>query len=249
VQLIGNRLKIVLERQPHEAAVYASRSPRFGDNYGKGPTFPIFDFRNNVIYDYGGTASGLTQGILKINYVANYIRPGVDSRARRPITMGAPSDAKFYMSGNIWEDHQDVAQSDYFYVGEGKDIKVQVMPEPFAAPAVATLSAREAFEAVLEKAGAILPVRDAADRRIVENVRARRGRIIDKTSDVGGWPAYRAGAAPVDTDGDGIPDDWERAHGLNPRDPKDAARDSGDGYTWIERYINEVAARGTAAGK
>ena len=33
-----------------------SRNPRLGDNYGKGPTFPTFDVRNNVIYDFGGTA-------------------------------------------------------------------------------------------------------------------------------------------------------------------------------------------------
>jgi len=59
-------------------------------------------------------------------------------------------------------------------------------------------------------------------------------------SSVGGWPAYRAANAPCDTDGDGIPDDWERAHGLNPRDPRDASRDSGDGYTWIEKYINGI---------
>jgi hypothetical protein len=83
-------------------------------------------------------------------------------------------------------------------------------------------------------------VRDAADRRIVEQVRTRGGRIIDKTSDVGGWPQYRGGTSPIDTDGDGIPDDWERAHGLNPRDPRDASRDSGDGYTWIEKYIHGI---------
>src|SRR4051812_34380467 len=65
-----------------------ARNPRMGDNYGRGPNFPTFDVRNNVIYDHGGTASGLTQGNLKANYVANYIRPGPDSRAKTPITVG-----------------------------------------------------------------------------------------------------------------------------------------------------------------
>ncbi len=56
------------------------RNPRLGDNYGKGPQ-PTFDVRNNVIYNFGGAASGLTEGRLKVNYVANYIRPGPSSRA------------------------------------------------------------------------------------------------------------------------------------------------------------------------
>ena len=54
------------------------RNPRLGDNYGK-PSYPTFDVRNNVMYNYGHTCSGLTQGVLKVNYVANYIRPRPDS--------------------------------------------------------------------------------------------------------------------------------------------------------------------------
>jgi hypothetical protein len=42
-----------------------------------------------------------------------------------------------------------------------------------------------------------------------------------------------------DSDGDGIPDWWERKYGLDPNDPSDAARDcNGDGYTNIEKYLN-----------
>ena len=42
-----------------------------------------------------------------------------------------------------------------------------------------------------------------------------------------------------DTDGDGIPDALEIAHGLNPNDPSDAALDTdGDGYTNLQEYLN-----------
>ena len=59
-----------------------ARSPRLGDNYGK-PPYPTFDVRNNVIYNYGDMASGLTGDVLRANYVANYIRPGPNSNRRR----------------------------------------------------------------------------------------------------------------------------------------------------------------------
>ncbi|GIW75537.1 MAG: hypothetical protein KatS3mg104_0600 [Phycisphaerae bacterium] len=75
----------------------------WGDNYGKDPR-PTFDVRNNVIYDYGTTATGLTQGVFRANYVGNYIRPGPSSRAKKPINTSAnKSDMKFHVSGNIFE--------------------------------------------------------------------------------------------------------------------------------------------------
>ena len=79
-----------------------ARNPRLGDNYGR-PPYPTFDVRNNVIYDYGGTCSGLTQGVLKVNYVANYIRPGPSSTAKFPIKVGGPSDMLFYIRDNVVE--------------------------------------------------------------------------------------------------------------------------------------------------
>jgi subtilisin family serine protease len=42
----------------------------------------------------------------------------------------------------------------------------------------------------------------------------------------------------LDSDGDGMPDYWEIAHGLNPHDPGDAALDSdGDGFTNLQEYL------------
>jgi len=222
-----------------------ARSPRMGDNYGK-PPFPTFDFRNNAIYDYGGTASGLTQGILKINYVANYIKPGPSSRARLPITVGKPSELRFFIADNVWEGHAG-PRADNRGFFDPQENQVTFEQGPFAAPAVTTLSAPSALEAVLEKAGATVPVRDAVDRRIVAEVRSGGGRIIDATREVGGWPPYRGGQPDADSDHDGIPDAWESTHGLNPKDPSDAGRDSGNGYAWIERYVNSLVARGQGA--
>jgi pectate lyase len=221
-----------------------SRNPRLGDNYGK-PPFPIFDVRNNIIYDYGATCSGLTQGVLKVNYVANYIRPGPSSRASSPIRIGGPSDLHFYIRDNIFEGHDEfTADNSLFFdpvVIEGKT-QVQTTAAPFAVPLVHTLTAREAYSAVLDQAGASSPARDAVDTRIVDEVRRRAGSIIDSQKQVGGWPAYRSIQPLEDADQDGMPDAWETTHGLNARDPKDAALDrDADGYTNIEEYLNQLA--------
>ena len=57
---------------------------------------------------------------------------------------------------------------------------------------------------------------------------------------VGGLPEYN-GTPYVDSDNDGMPDEWEKRFGLDPNDPTDAAKDcNGDGYTNIEKYINGI---------
>jgi len=61
--------------------------------------------------------------------------------------------------------------------------------------------------------------------------------FITDPSEVGGYPEYK-GQPYQDTDGDGLPDDWEIAHGLDPKNSKDALTDlNGDGYTNIEKFI------------
>ena len=65
--------------------------------------------------------------------------------------------------------------------------------------------------------------------------------IITDVRQMGGYPEYK-GTPYVDTDGDGMPDEWEKANGLNPNDPSDANKDcTGDGYTNIEKYINGIS--------
>jgi pectate lyase len=222
-----------------------ARNPRLGDNYGRGPTFPRFDVRNNVIYNYGGTASGLTQGNLEANYVANYIRPGPSSKAKTPITVGnkpLDSDLQFHIRDNIFEGNEELTRDNtkFFsaYEIDGKR-QVRTFDQPFAAPPVKTVSARNVVELVLATVGASLPQRDSADARLVDHVRTRTGTMINSQTEVGGWPELVAAPAPADADQDGMPDAWEAKHGLNPKDAGDAALDSDqDGYTNLEEFLN-----------
>jgi pectate lyase len=64
--------------------------------------------------------------------------------------------------------------------------------------------------------------------------------IIDTPSDVGGWPELKSAPAPADTDHDGLPDAWEIANGLNPRDASDRNKVAPDGYTMLEKYLNSL---------
>jgi pectate lyase len=218
-----------------------SRNPRLGDNYGRGSS-PRFDVRNNVIYNYGGTASGLTQGRFEANYVGNYIRPGPSSRARTPITVGDKSDLQFFIEGNIFEGSAELTQDNrkFFQPAEFQS-QVRTVATPFAAPPVTTVPAGEVLALVLAQVGASLPSRDAADARLVGHVRSKGGKLIDSQSEVGGWPQLKSGLVTLDTDNDGMPDDWETSRGLNPRDAADGPADwNKDGYTNVEEYLNSL---------
>ena len=229
-----------------------ARNPRLGDNYHRGPTFPTFDVRNNVIYDFGALASGLTEGTLKVNYVANYIRPGPSSKARTPITYDDDKDMTFYIRDNVFDGNAALtADNTQFFLPNKDGVKsprVHFVDSPFAVAPVKTVPAQDALELVLASVGASAPMRDIVDTRLVNDVRNRTGHIINSQTEVGGWPQLKATPPPLDSDNDGIPDAWELTHGLNPHDAKDANAVGTDGYTNIEEYINWLAVPQVSVG-
>lgn len=126
-----------------------------------------------------------------------------------------------------------------------------------------THTAEKAYEKVLEYAGASFR-RDALDDIIINDVKtgtAKHGNngIIDNQNQVKysdgstGWPKLNSGTAKPDTDGDGIPDEWETANGLNPNDASDGPKIAKDGYTNLEIYMNSLVQHimdgGNAEGK
>src|SRR5690606_15191445 len=68
--------------------------------------------------------------------------------------------------------------------------KLVLLKEAYPMFAYNATAPGELYENVLTSAGAILPVRDAVDSRILEEIRTGTGRIINSQNDVGGWPAY-----------------------------------------------------------
>jgi len=217
-----------------------ARNPRLGDNYGK-PPFPLFDVRNNVMASWGGTCSGMTGDDLRANYVNNYLKPGPESSSRPPIVLTDTAHVRYFVAGNVVEGRPGHTREPAAMFSAGKGT-VDLASAPFDTAPVSTSTAQDAYADVLAQVGATLPARDSVDRRLIEEVRSGQGRIIDSQKEVGGWPVYRSAAPPVDSDGDGMPDSWELAHSLDPKDAADGAKAASGGYTNIELYLNSLTA-------
>ena len=138
----------------------------------------------------------------------------------------------------------------------GKSCVKIKMDEPAPTGQVTTHSAAEAYEKVLAYAGASL-YRDEIDARYMEEAKTGTATyqgsitqspgIVDKVSDVKGYTEanFGTGSRPAgfDSDKDGIPDEWEKANGLDPNDASDALTYSLDAkgyYTNIEVYANSL---------
>jgi pectate lyase len=213
-----------------------SRVPRWGDITVE------CDFRNNVIYDWGHTSG---YGDMRtLNYINNYLRAGPSTTQRPPYFIIDPKvalPASLYLDGNVMVGMSDVSSDNWKGV---KGDRILQASSPFPAPPVQTQPAQEAFELVLQNAGASLPKRDAVDVRIVSDARDGTGRIINNENEVGGWPDYKPGHPPVGSANDGIPDEWKKAHGLSLTDPNVANAVNAEGYTELEVYLNSLAEHG-----
>ena len=178
---------------------------------------------------------------------------------------------KFYVNGNVnplypqvtadnakWGvlNQTNMEQAEGTYTTKTKDTLIIKEPIPYGN--VTTHTAEEAYNEVLAYAGASLH-RDRADKDVVEDVAtgtAKYGKTIgkkkysetntgwiDSQEEVGGWPELKKGTPLPDADGDGMPDAWEAAHGLNPNDAADGntyTLDKRGFYTNAEVYFNSL---------
>lgn len=154
------------------------------------------------------------------------------------ITVYGGGIAELFLDGNQ-VDHppQPIEfQSELLIVRPGATLVLRETALPFESSAE-KLTAREAHLRALESVGASKPRRDAVDTRIIAGVRGGTGRQV-KTIAEDAWPMLRGGEPEADTDGDGLPDDWEKAHALNPMDAGDAALTTPEGWTQLEVWMN-----------
>lgn len=240
----------------HHNLLFSSRDrhPTLGGGDPKrSSSAAIFDFRQNVIYNWEG-ACNLATGIFNVEN--NYWRPGPNTRPYEkslPIAPKAEAQdvTRGRLIGNIFEGQASWSADNYLafqwgtrggkYVGEVTRDKFVIGEDPVAAEdRPSTRSPHEAYELVLTKAGAGFP-RDGADERIVAGIRSKTNRRIDSQVEAGGWPTFETPPPPEDRDADGISDAWEKANGLNPADPEDRNRLSPAGRTMLEDYLSFLA--------
>lgn len=230
-----------------------SRNPRWASGCGYN------DYRNNLLYNwgyqscYGGEAHQKGDRrkppieFSAINMIANYYKPGPATRSDVKDCIASPSSrgdgdyGDWHVADNYVDGLPEVTADNWLGV-KGKSFTK--LASPWKAMPIHQQSAQDAYTTVLEQSGCSLPKRDSIDTRIIEEVRngtAAYGNngIITKPEDVDGWPALRSVEAPLDSDDDGMPDDWETEFGLDANQAEDNSFDKdGDGYTNVEEYLN-----------
>lgn len=164
-----------------------------------------------------------------------------------------------YISGNYFEGNPNNINRDNrkgIYPAKGgtagKELIKPLLINGKEAGHTTTHSAEKAFEKVLNYAGANL-FRDDVDFRAVKDAKngtatiqdggnGSRNGFLDTQSAVGGWQVYKALPAPLDSDGDGIPDEWEDIHKLDKYNAEDGTLvpKGGIGYTNVEIYLNSL---------
>ena len=179
---------------------------------------------------------------------------------------------KFYAEGNYNPNSADMNKDNFKYgianqidkSGNDKtypgDAAVK-LTVPMDFEGVTTHTAQDAFDKVLAYAGASLH-RDWVDEQMVNDTRkgiatstgsGNTGGIINSqndnkpagaAADWSPWPdlVTDTSISVADTDGDGIPDYWEDANGLDKNNAADGNLTDAEGYTNLERYMNSLVA-------
>ncbi len=207
------------------------------------------DIVNNVIYNWGVLPAEICDydSNTFLNFIGNCFIAGPSTNPGPFEILFPEGNPKVYVKDNLGPHRPDPNMSDWAIVGfrwgeEGIAPEKHRSLTKFVTPPITFTKPVEARDIVLAQAGATAPLRDAVDRRIVNDVRDRTGSIIDSPEDVGGYPELASGTPPVDTDHDGMSDDWELKNGLDPKDASDGNGDlDRDGYTNIEEYLHFLA--------
>lgn len=183
------------------------------------------------------------------------------SGARTGYTMAGPS--RWFFSGNVMTGNSAATSNNWSAIHNNTGYTVEqlksdtmIVPTEFFPLAysydyndykTSYETAEEAYASVLAKSGTMN--RDTVERRIVRETKEGKAQyvasmgkygFIDSPADAEDWPSYAAATASADTDHDGMPDDWEKAHGLDPNTIDGSKVVSSKGYTALDVYLDEL---------
>jgi hypothetical protein len=223
---------------------------------------------NSVVFNWDSNATHRNNdGDVYANIVGNYYVNGPLSSSTRFFSASGPGNTFVYQQGNYHDRNLD-AVHDGFLVDSPSEIATAFVNfEPgdvlnstgggspynfFSWASDAVIPATDAYTRVMDAVGASL-WRDVIDQRVINEVAARTGSIINSQE------VYRDGLGVLpgiddlptisrsslwDADQDGMPDAFENAHGLNPSSAtaRNLTTLSPLGYTNLEVYLDMAAA-------
>lgn len=231
---------------------------------GSGAYAGRHDMFNNVCYNWGGRATdgGTHEG----NFVNNYYKMGPATSQK--ILLKAELEGtgtgtqSYYVNGNIRENKNgslttDALNDTYTSKASGGQVVnwTVFVDSPFFDSEATIETADAAFLNVLSDVGCNQPELDNHDQRMVSEtlngvtttVGCKSGKkgLIDRETDSEGFDGLNIINASrpegFDTDGDGIPDWYEKARGWNAYAPNNNDVSSYEGYTNLEEYLNWLA--------
>ena len=210
------------------------------DNKSRNPKMKCYvQYYNNVVYNYAmGVVGGHSAADNYQDLMNNYFIAGPDG-SYKYFDQWTETD-HLDSSGNYYDGNCDgilngILITDYNgATAMSSPYLPQTMPMNLE-------SAEQAYYNIVAGVGASI-VRDVHDQRYIEQLTSlgTKGAFISSEQDVGGIGTVENGAPLMDTDQDGMPDEWEEQHGLNPNVDDAAKYDFGNGYTNSENYVNTI---------
>ncbi|WP_313386240.1 pectinesterase family protein [Chishuiella sp.] len=220
-----------------------SRNPRFsGSESTVNPEDEMVDFRNNVIFNWGdNNIYGGEKG--KYNIINNYFKSGTISKHKDRIINPSIPYGQFYVNGNFIEGYPKITTNNWDGGVQTENPLLAKAKEEFGKNEIKTHTAQETLQLVTKYAGASLK-RDEVDNRLINYLTNGYPKnisgIINSQNEVGGFPILNSKITNIDSDKDGLPDDWEKANNLKIGIKNGSNFDLSSQYSNIEVYAESI---------